>query len=98
MRPPVAARRLRIVDDQTVVRTDKWKLVHFVDWPDGQLFDLSADPGETHNLWDDPSAADTKQELLDVLRDWRIRSDVNTAGWAAGFREVREFDDVCIGA
>ena len=70
----------------TMVRTDKWKLVHFVDWPDGQLFDLSADPGETHNLWDDPSTADTKQELLDVLRDWRIRSDVNTARWAAGFR------------
>jgi arylsulfatase len=77
---------LQETDFMTMVRTDDWKLVHFVDWPDGQLFDLAADPQETVNLWDDTAAAEKKQELLGMLRDWRIRSDVTTAGWAADFR------------
>jgi arylsulfatase A-like enzyme len=29
----------------------------------GELFDLAADPGETHNLWDEPSAQSLKSEL-----------------------------------
>lgn len=70
----------------TMVRSQDWKLVHFVDWPDGQLFDLRNDPQETVNLWDDEAAAARKQELLGVLRDWRIRSDVKTADWAAVWR------------
>ena len=77
---------LQETDFMTMVRTEQWKLVHFVDWPDGQLFDLVADPAETHNLWHDPAAATKKQELLDELRDWRIRSDVHTSGWAAAWR------------
>lgn len=30
----------------------------------GELFDLKTDPGEIHNLWDDPAAADLKAELI----------------------------------
>ena len=70
----------------TMVRSHDWKLVHFVDCAEGQLFDLRHDPGETVNLWDDAGHADKKQELLDVLRDWRINSDVHTAGWSAAWR------------
>ena len=77
---------LQETDFMTMVRAEQWKLVHFVDWPDGQLFDLVADSAETHNLWHDPAAATKKQELLDELRDWRIRSDVHTSGWAAAWR------------
>jgi arylsulfatase A-like enzyme len=77
---------LQETEFMTMVRSDEWKLVHFVDWPDGQLFDLHSDPQETINLWDDPAAAKKKQELFDVLRDWRIRSDVRTADWAAPYR------------
>ena len=39
----------------SMVRDRRWKLVHVVDSPEGQLFDLDTDPRETHNLWDDPA-------------------------------------------
>ena len=38
------------------------------------------------NLWDDPAFADRKQELLAVLREWRIRSQYETADWCAEWR------------
>lgn len=65
----------------TMIRRGDWKLVHFVDSPEGQLFDLAADPEERVNLWDDPRHADLKQSLiLDILR-WRIESDKKTQGF-----------------
>lgn len=70
----------------TMVRSNDWKLVHFIDHPDGQLFDLNADPDEVHNLWDNPAAAERKRELLDVLRDWRISSGVHARNWSEKFR------------
>jgi hypothetical protein len=33
------------------------KLVHIVDSPDGQLFELQSDPGEMKNLWSDAGRA-----------------------------------------
>ena len=77
---------LQETEFMTMVRSRNWKLVHFLDEPFGQLFDLEADPEENHNLWDVPAAADKKRELLDALREWRIRSDLKTAGWAAEWR------------
>jgi arylsulfatase A-like enzyme len=70
----------------TMVRGRDWKLVHFLDEPYGQLFDLVSDPDEVANLWDAPSAADKKQELLAVLREWRIRSGFHTSNWPAAWR------------
>ena len=70
----------------TMVRSEDWKLVHFVDEPNGQLFNLNDDPEEIKNLWDDPDSEDKKRELLDELREWRIRSLVHTASWASDFR------------
>ena len=32
-----------------------------------ELFDLEADPAETNNLWDEPSAASLKAQLLHEL-------------------------------
>jgi len=32
--------------------------------PDGELYDLETDPGENHNLWSDPAAAELKTALL----------------------------------
>jgi arylsulfatase A-like enzyme len=69
-----------------MVRSRAWKLVHFLDEPFGQLFDLINDPGETRNRWDDPTAASKKQELLDTLREWRIRSQYHTRAWAQAWR------------
>ena len=70
----------------TMVRTDAWKLVHFVDHEDGQLFDLEADPEEQTNLWDDPTVAAKKRKLLDLLLTWRIESGLTTANWAQEYR------------
>ncbi len=77
---------LRETDFMTMVRSRDWKLVHFVDHPDGQLFDLVNDPQEVCNLWNDPKHADRKQQLLAELRDWRIRSQVQTSEWSAAWR------------
>lgn len=70
----------------SMVRGRDWKLVHFVDSTEGQLFDLAADPGEIHNLWDDPAHADKKNELLRVLLEWRINSGVKTQSWGEQHR------------
>lgn len=70
----------------TMVRTEEWKLVHFVDHEAGQLFDLNADPEEVENRWNDPSVQDKKRELLDRLLEWRIESGLQAGDWAAEFR------------
>jgi len=62
----------------TMVRNHRWKLVHFLNADDGQLFDLETDPGEIHNLWNAPEAAEKKRELLDILLNWRIESTYQT--------------------
>jgi arylsulfatase A-like enzyme len=73
-------------DFMTMVRSPSEKLVHFLGEPYGQLFDLVRDPDELRNLWDDPAHADRKRALLDVLREWRIRSGYETSEWAAEWR------------
>lgn len=66
---------LQETDFMTMVRSNDWKLVHFLDEPFGQLFDLRADPQERCNLWDDPRFAARKDRLLGVLREWFMRSN-----------------------
>ncbi|MCC9603664.1 sulfatase-like hydrolase/transferase [Stieleria sp. JC731] len=70
----------------TMVRNQTHKLVHFLDEPYGQLFDLVNDPEELTNLWDSPDSNLVKQQLLDELREWRIRSGVHTKDWCADSR------------
>jgi len=70
----------------TMVRNDQWKLVHFLDEPFGQLFNLEKDPNEVLNLWSDPGHLDVRRELLAVLREWRIRSQYETADWCQQWR------------
>ncbi|MCA9140929.1 MAG: sulfatase-like hydrolase/transferase [Planctomycetales bacterium] len=70
----------------TMVRDQTHKLVHFLDEPHGQLFDLVADPNELDNLWDNPSAGQHKERLLAELREWRIRSGVHTKDWCRDHR------------
>lgn len=62
----------------SMVLVENWKLVHFVDSDEGQLFDLLDDPGERRNRWDDPECADRKNELIGRLLTWRIESDIRT--------------------
>ena len=60
----------------TMVRSEEWKLVHFVDCDEGQLFNLKDDPDERHNLWE--SEPEQRQALLNVLLDWRTKSQYQT--------------------
>ena len=62
----------------TMIRSARYKLVHFLGEEYGQLFDLEADPGELQNRWDDEALADVKRELLQALLNWRIESDLQT--------------------
>ena len=73
-------------DFMTMVRSQKWKLVHFLDEPFGQLFDLATDPDEVANLWFSEEHSGVKEELLAVLREWRIRSQYATADWCEKWR------------
>ncbi len=70
----------------TMVRNQSWKMVHFLDAPYGQLFDLENDPNEMKNLWDDSVGAGAKATLLAELREWHIRSQVHTAAWSEDWR------------
>lgn len=70
---------LQATEFMTMVRSRDWKLVHFLDEPFGQLFDLVQDPREVRNLWDDPEHQAKKQELLNVLREWLVRSNLTVA-------------------
>jgi arylsulfatase len=70
----------------SMVRSREWKLVHFLDQPWGQLFDMVNDPAEVNNRWDDPACQSKKRDLLDVLRDWRIRSQWQTRQWTSEWR------------
>lgn len=77
---------LQETEFMTMVRSQDWKLVHFLGEPFGQLFDLKNDPGEIRNLWDDPAAADMKRRMLDVLREWRMASQYQTKDVFADWR------------
>lgn len=61
-------------DYMTMVRNTEWKLVHFMNSGEGQLFNLSDDPQERINLWHDADYATIKSQLLLQLLDWRTNS------------------------
>jgi hypothetical protein len=48
----------------TMVRTEAHKIVVVHGGDVGELYDLRADPSETHNLWDDPAYAQVKTDML----------------------------------
>ena len=70
----------------TMVRDQRYKLIHYLDEHDGQLYDLQTDPHESDNLWHQSSGAAQKQRLLTELREWRIRSGLRTKDWCQDAR------------
>ncbi len=63
--------------DYRAVRTDRFKLIHWIQHPGEQeLYDLQEDPYEMHNLIDDPKA----QDLVDELRVELARLVVQAMG------------------
>ena len=73
-------------DYMTMVRSHEFKLVHFIDQPHGQLFDLRNDPDELANLWHDPDHESVRHHLIGVMTEWLIRSNSQAAGWGADHR------------
>lgn len=57
-----------------MVRTEQWKLVHYVHAPYGELYDLKNDPQELRNLYDDPGYTHVRAEMKSMLADWLIDS------------------------
>jgi len=56
------------------LRTRDMKLVFYGGRDYGELYDLSADPDELHNRWDDAAYAGAKAELMRRLADWAVWS------------------------
>jgi arylsulfatase A-like enzyme len=54
----------------SVIRTDKWKYVHFAALP-SLLFDLTVDPHCLRNVAADPAYAATRLEMAERLLSWR---------------------------
>lgn len=77
--------RLKDIHYMTMVRDKSWKLVHYLDQPWGELYDLRTDPGELRNLWHDEAYSKKRGELLDVIRDWRIRNTCRRVPEFGGF-------------
>ncbi|WP_101911317.1 sulfatase family protein [Marasmitruncus massiliensis] len=53
----------------TMVFDGRYKLVNVHSTKEGELYDLSKDPKETHNLWDDPDYTSVKISKLVQLSD-----------------------------
>ena len=60
------------IETQRLVRTDRYKLVHYPKIGRNQLFDLKEDPQETKDLIKDPKLEKLKQKLLATLRKKRM--------------------------
>jgi arylsulfatase A-like enzyme len=57
-----------------MLRTEDWKLVHYLHAPYGELYNLREDPHELENLYDDAGAAKMRHEMESELADWLIDS------------------------
>lgn len=62
-----------------VMRRDRdWKLVYYLGEPDGELYDLRADPGEVRNLWDDAEHRALRERLVKELLEWSMRGGLRS--------------------
>lgn len=61
-------------EQMTMNRSESWKLVHYVDSDEGELYHLAEDPNEKNNVWHQPAYQEQKQIMLDELLKWFIRT------------------------
>lgn len=55
------------------VRTDRYKLIHYYEIGEWELFDLETDPDELHSVYDDPAYADIRAALEQRLAGLRVQ-------------------------
>ncbi len=67
----------------TMIRTRRYKLVNYHGHGTGELFDMEKDPGEFHNLWDDPDHQRIKMDLMIQSYDLTVRT-TNTGSRITG--------------
>jgi len=60
---------------RTLITDNAWMTVYGGDRNRGELFDLTQDPNQLHNLWDDPGAASLKAEMQSRMMYEVIESD-----------------------
>lgn len=54
-------------------RDDRWKIVYYLDEPDGELYDLQEDPSELRNLWSVPEHRELRERLVREVLVWSVR-------------------------
>jgi arylsulfatase A-like enzyme len=54
---------------------ERYKITVYRKWECGELFDLAEDPGEVGNLWEEPSAAGLKAQLLHEFLQARMEAE-----------------------
>jgi arylsulfatase A-like enzyme len=58
------------------IRTDRYKLIHYYEMDEWELFDLMEDPDELRNRYDDPAYEEQFDELKNELQRLREKYDV----------------------
>ncbi len=62
-----------------VMRRDHdWKLVYYLNEPDGELFDLRTDPGEIRNLWASAGHRGERDRLVGELLHWAMQGTLRS--------------------
>ena len=69
-----------------MMRTERYKFVHFLGEPFGQLFDLRDDPHEERDRWDDEALRPLREELREAWVEWRLQSAYRARDWADSLR------------
>jgi len=60
--------------DAKMIRTERWKMVRYAGG-EGELYDMTNDPDEQRNLFDEPQHRETRHALEARLLEWLMRAD-----------------------